>query len=163
MEVTAKRFVKEEAERSKMLVQEDKYVYGNRGGQTLMEDIEAIKRQIHQIPRLIARIEHQERQIEYQERRVATLEGQVGLLTLNSESYLCVRQRFLDIYKRDIRGDHALQGPKAIRDRKVEAHEGDALADASLFSHNQRSDIDLYRELYGLEHKQVLEIHGIYE
>ena len=154
--MTAKRFLKEEAERSKMLVQEDKYVYGNRGGQTLMEGIEAIKRQIHQIPRLIARIEHQER-------RVATLEGQVGLLTLNSESNLYIRQRFLDIYKRDIRGDHALQGPKAIRDRKVKAHEGDALADASLFSHNQRSDIDLYRELYGLEHKQVLEIHGIYE
>ena len=45
----------------------------------------------------------------------------------------------------------------------MKAHKGDALADASLFSHNQRSDIDLYRELYGLEHKQVLEIHGIYE
>ena len=139
-----------------MIAREDKYVYGNRGGQTLMEEIEDMKRQTHQIPRLIAQIEHQER-------RVATLEGQVGLLTRNSESYLCIRQRFLDVYKRDIRGIHALQGSKAIREGNVKAHEGDALTDASLFSNDQRSDTDLYQELYGLEHKQVLEIHGIYK
>lgn len=143
-----------------MMVQEDKYVYGNRGGQSLMEEIKDMKRQIHQIrhqiPRLIAQIEHQER-------RVATLEGQVGLLTQNSTSYLSIRQRFLDEYTRNIRGNHGLQGSKAIREWNMKAHGGDALADASLFSHDQRSDTDLYPELYGLRHEQVLEIHGIYE
>ena len=153
-----------------MLVQKDKYIYSSRGGQTLMEDIEAMKRQLNRIPHLLARIEdqerrieNQERRIEDQERRIVTLEEQVGLLTLNSKSYSCTRQSFLDVSKRDYKGSYALQGSRATRDGNMKAHKGDALADASLFSRNNRSDIDLYRKLYGLEYKQVLEIHGIYE
>lgn len=41
--------------------------------------------------------------------------------------------------------------------------EGDAIADAFLFDHDHRSDTDLYRELYGLEYRKVLEIYSMYK
>ena len=40
------------------------------------------------------------------------------------------------------------------------AHVGDALADAFLFDQDNRSDTWLYRDLYGLEYRQVLEMHS---
>ncbi len=153
--MTAKRFLKDEAESSRMTVVGDKYIYGNRGGQTLMEELEDIKRQIHQIPRLVAQNERQERQI-------ATLEGQVCFLTQNHKGYQCLRQRFLDVYTRDVKGNHALQGSKAIQEGNSKAHGGDAVADASLYSNNQRSDTEIYQELYGLQYERVLDIQGIY-
>ena len=146
-----------------MIAYEDKYIFGNNGGYTLMEEIQIMKRQTHKLNAKIEdqdrRIEDQDRRTEDQDRRVATLESQVSLLTQNSKKYLCIRERFLDVYKRDFKG---FQGSRAIREGNLKAHSGDALTDASLFSDGQRSDTDVYQELYGLEYKQVLEIHGKY-
>ena len=57
-----------------------------------------------------------------------------------------------------MKGDEKLQGSKAIREGYVRAHEGDALGDAMLFDHDRRHDKSLYRELYGLDYAQVLEL-----
>ena len=74
---------------------------------------------------------------------------------------LKAQRRFLDVYKRDIKGIEELKGSKAIREGNLIAHEGDALGDALgdavLFDRDQRTDRSIYRELYGLEHQQVLD------
>ena len=42
-----------------------------------------------------------------------------------------------------------------------QTQEGDAITDAFLFDHDQRSDTSLYRELYGLEYRKVLELQSM--
>ena len=90
-----------------------------------------MKRQIKELGRMVDQIEGLTRQNEDHERRILSLEGQVERLVQSSES---------DLYQ---------------------TQEGDALADAFLFDHDQRSDTDLYRELYGLDHRKVLELQSM--
>lgn len=86
---------------------------------------------------------------------ILTLKSRVGLLVQSSDGYLTIRRRFLDVYKRDVLGE--LTGSKAIQEGNSIAYEGDALGDAVLFDRDHRTDARIYRELYGLDYKQVLE------
>ena len=100
--------------------------------------------------------EHQKQTDEHQ-KRISSLESRVRYLVQSSEGYLTIRRRFLDLYKRDIKGIEELKGLKAIREGNLIAHEGDALGDAVLFDRDQRTDRRTYRELYGLDYLQVLD------
>lgn len=73
-----------------------------------------------------------------------------------SEGYLSNRRQLLDEYKRDIKAMKELKGSKTIREGNLIAHEGDALGDAIVFDRDQRTDRRIYRDLYGLDHKQIL-------
>ena len=101
-------------------------------------------------------------QIGKQEKEIIALKGCVGRLSQNLDGYRCIRRQFLDIYRRDVKDDQALKGSPAIKAGNAKAHGGDALADAALFKHDHRTDTRLYRDLYGLEYRQVLELGGMY-
>ena len=94
-----------------------------------------MKRQIEELRRVVDQLngefEEMKRGKEEFDRQILSLKGQVERLDQSSES---------DVYQ---------------------TQEGDALADAFLFDHDQRSDTDLYRELYGLEHRKVLELQSM--
>ena len=90
------------------------------------------------------------------QKEISSLKSHGRTLAQCSEGYLSIRRRFLDVYKRDIKDMEELKGSKAIREGNSIAHEGDALGDAVLFDRDQRTDLRIYRELYGLEYKQVL-------
>ncbi|KAL9640853.1 MAG: hypothetical protein Q9164_000011 [Protoblastenia rupestris] len=109
---------------------------------------------------LMARDEKRASQIDEHQKRISSLESRVGHLTQSSEGYLSIRRRFLDIYKRDIKVIEKLKSLKAIREGNLIAYEGDALGDAVLFDRDQRTDRSIYRELYGLDHQQVLDYHS---
>ena len=128
----------------------NKVVYANSGGHGILGELEDMKMKMDI---LIAKTS----QIDEYQKKNSSLESRVKLLTQTSEGYLSVRRRFLDVYKRDIKGMEELKGSKAIREGNQIAHEGDALGDAVLFDRDQRTDMDIYRELYGLYHKQVLD------
>ena len=100
--------------------------------------------------------EHQKEIGEHQ-KEILSLKSHVRLLTQYSEGYLSIRRRFLDVYKREIKDMEELKGLKAIREGNLIAHEGDALGDAVLFDLDYRTDKGIYRELYGLDYKQVLD------
>ena len=131
----------------------DSLVYGNSGGHGLLEDYGNMNRKMDI---LMARDESRKSQVEQVAKRVSSLEITVRRLTRSSEGYLSIRRRFFDVYKRDIMAVEELKGSKAIQEGNMLAHEGDALGDAVLFDNDQRTDKRVYRELYGLDHEQVL-------
>ena len=96
-------------------------------------------------------------QIDEHQKKILSLESRVRLLVQSSEGYLSIRRRFLDKYKRDVKAIGELKGSKAIREGNLTAYEGDALGDAVLFDRDQRTDRGIHRELYGLDHEQVLD------
>ena len=83
------------------------------------------------IDELNGRFEERERRREDHERQIQSLKSQVERLIQSSKS---------DVY---------------------ETKEGDALTDAFIFEHDKRSDTDLYRELYGLDPRKVLELQSM--
>ena len=83
------------------------------------------------VDKLNEKFEERKRQEEDLERQLQSLNSQVDRLIQSSKS---------DVY---------------------ETNEGDALTDALIFEHDQRSDTDLYRELYGLDHRKVLELQSM--
>ncbi len=132
----------------------DKLVYGNTRGHGLLEEIEEMKKDI---AILMARDKKKADQIGEHQKEIVSLKKRVKLLSQSSEGYLSIRRRFLDVYKRDVKEMRGLQGSNAIREGNLAAHEGDAIGDAMLFDHDTRTDRSLYRELYGLDDRQVLE------
>ena len=131
----------------------NKLVYANTGGHGILGALEQLRRDVDI---LIAKDEKMTSQIDEHQKKISSLESRVRNLVQSSEGYLTIRRRFLDVYKRDTKGMEELKGSKAIRKGNLIAYEGDALGDAVLFDRDQRKDRSIYRELYGLDHQQVL-------
>ncbi|KAK3176307.1 hypothetical protein OEA41_007630 [Lepraria neglecta] len=142
----------------------DKVVYANSGGHGILRDLEEMKRTVAMLvandEKKTSKIDKHEKHIDELQKKTTYLESRVRNLVQSSEGYLMIRRRFLDVYKRDIKGMEELRGSKAIRDRNLIAHEGDALGDAVLFDRDQRTDRSIYRELYGLDYEKVLAFHS---
>ena len=113
--------------------------------------------QTSQIGDLQKKIGEHQKNIGEHQKEISSLKSHGRTLAQCSEGYLSIRRRFLDVYKRDIKDMEELKGSKAIREGNSIAHEGDALGDAVLFNRDQRTDKSVYRELYGLDHLQVLD------
>lgn len=71
--------------------------------------------------------------------------------------YEAIRARQIAFYERDVLGTSNPHGRKAIKDGNKTAHEGDALQDAKLFEKDNLQNPAVYRGLYGLDFKKVLE------
>ena len=78
-------------------------------------------------------------------------------LTKTSEGLLAIRQRFIDVFERDILGKTEIDGSKAIIQEKAVAHRGDAMADAMLHDREHCTDKTIHRKLYGLDYSQVFD------
>lgn len=96
---------------------------------------------------------------------IATLKGKVTQnqvhirnLTTASEGYFKIRQRFLDIFRRDVLQESTAQWTPLIGAGNAAAHQGDAITDAGLFASGARQDVSLMVKIYGLTHTQVLSL-----
>ena len=87
------------------------------------------------------------------------LSDQVLALELLSTEYRKSRIQFIDTSKRNNldASDDDSDG-KIIREGYMAAEEGNALADAALYTLKERSDVTIFEELYELEPLQVLRI-----
>jgi len=81
---------------------------------------------------------------------IAELHHKINTLSLASEGYRKSRNRFLDVYRRDVRNDLDLKGRQNIADGNEAAHHGDAVADAALYISGERLDHGIIIEIYGL-------------
>ena len=86
----------------------------------------------------------------------------IAELTATSKGYLDNRNRFLDVYRRDIRHDLPLSGSPpstpitpAILTGNHRAHSGDAYSDAIVYR-DGRKDNGAFDELYGFNFKEAL-------
>ena len=103
-------------------------------------------------------LQKQSSTLDEQRRRISSLDDRVRHLAQSSEDHLSVRRRFLDGYKSDIRAMDKLEGSKMVHEGNLVARTGDAFGDAVLFDRDQCTDREIYRELYGLDYDQVLDI-----
>jgi hypothetical protein len=87
--------------------------------------------------------------------QITSLEHHVTDLTLSSEGYRKLRDRFLNVYRRDMLENTDRQGYKKISEGHKAAYHGDAIADASLYTSGRRVDERILTELYGLTANQI--------
>ena len=136
IETSAKRHLREDNKNATLRFEKGKLVYRKSRGHSILEDLDAMKRQVDILfskeETISSQMQDIKRMSEEHQKEIIALKGQVGRLIQASE------------------------GSTAI------AHGGDALADAFLFDHDHRSDTELYRELYGLDYRQVLELYSMY-
>jgi hypothetical protein len=127
--------------------------YGNPAGRTLLEER-------HDMKELMKRLDTQQMKMETQitdlQHRVGDLQHRVKILTQSSEGYRKIRRRFLEVYRRDILGEADSQGLQRIGDGNQAAHNGDAVADASLYKSGEKYHEKVLVNLYGLTADQIL-------
>lgn len=90
--------------------------------------------------------------------QITGLQHRVKILALASEGYRKIRNRFLDVYRRDVLNDATGQGYQEIGDGNEAAHGGDAVVDASLYTSDERRDEGVLIELYGLSAIQISQL-----
>lgn len=136
--------------------------YGNQAGRSLLEERHEMKEMMKRLEAKMANNETQmannQTQMANNETQIADLQSRVKALTQSSEGYRKIRNRFLDIYRRDVLGDIGKQGLKNISEGNIAAHEGDAVADAELFTSGKRSDDDVLIDLYGLSSSRISDL-----
>ena len=95
----------------------------------------------------------------YQERREGKLRREARLHPYTrcyaSSRYRRIRNRFINVYRRDVLGHVTHQEHQQISDGNNAAHGGDAVADASLYTSGERHDEGVLIELYGLSANQI--------
>jgi hypothetical protein len=85
----------------------------------------------------------------------ADLQHQVKDLKLASEGYRRIRNRFINVYCRDVLGHVTHREYQQISDGNNAAHGGDAVTDASLYTSGERHDEGVLIKLYGLSANQI--------
>ena len=89
------------------------------------------------------------------QRHITDLQHHVRDLRLASDGYRRIRNRFINVYRRDVLGHATHQEYQQISDGNNAAHGGDAVTDASLYTSGERYDEDVLIRLYGLSARQI--------
>ena len=159
IEATVKSNLHDSAEHVSLDSVEDDLVCGNDKGFRVLESQAKLERDVKSSR---VKEERQERlnnsyEIRFKEHeiRFKELEDRMRGLVTTSEGYLILRRRFIDVFKRDVKG-FDMTGSTAIREGNAVAHHGDAIADAIMFDQDNRTDDSIFEELYGLNPRQVL-------
>jgi hypothetical protein len=131
----------------------EKTTYGNLAGRTLLEERYEMKEMMKEM-----RTKQKEMMTEWKEMKtqITDLRHRVKTLTQTSEGYRKIRHRFLQVYRRDILMEIDRQGLEIIGEGNVAAHDGDAVADASLFNPGKQYYERILVDLYGLTASQIL-------
>ena len=107
-------------------------VYGNEGGMGILQRLDCAEAQNKENAR------------------------QISSMKKCSIGYLAMRNRRLDIFKRDFRHEPGNQNRQMFADGNEAAHDGDAVGDAFLYTTGKRDDEDLLIELYGLISEDIM-------
>jgi hypothetical protein len=101
---------------------------------------------------------NQERRIDDHEQRHQSSMIHFQDVRLTSAEYLEIRQRFLDVFRRDKLGAYSPGLKSNIALGNERAHGGDAVTDAEIFVRGMRHDIELMKMVYGISANKVLEL-----
>ena len=142
----------------------DKIVYGNEGGHSILARLETVEDEVTALKAKDTKRAAETSQLQKEmlglKQEMLSTKKEVKRLAQNCEGYLAIRRRFLDVYKRDVRGLETHRGVRAIKEGSAAAHQGDAIGDATFFERDKRTDRIVFRDLYGLDPVQVLEVFG---
>lgn len=133
--------------------------YGNQSGRELLEERHDLKERTKRLEDKVTSLQSEmgglRSEIGGLQHHVTDLQYHVKDLKLASEGYRKIRNRFINVYRRDILGDVTHQEYQQISDGNNAAHGGDAVADASLYTSGERRDESVLIELYGLSANQI--------
>jgi hypothetical protein len=127
----------------------DRLAYGNRLGLELLQETDRSNSRFESLEAALAA--HQAETA----RKITALENEVRVLKLASDGYAKIRQRFLDVYRRDILKDQSAKAVTMIGVGNAAAHAGDAVIDAGLYINGNRKDDGLMVEIYGLDPAKI--------
>ena len=126
--------------------------YGNQTGLNLLDTFSDCK---EMMKRLEAKEATSEARKATSEARIATLGAEVdGLkiqvkdLTLSSEEYRSIRNRFIEVYRRDVMKNITKEGYEMIGNGNEAAHHGDVIADSAFYLSFRRYDEDTFVHIY---------------
>jgi hypothetical protein len=130
--------------------------YGNQSGRELLEERHDMKERMKRLEDKLTK-ETTSRQNENADlqHENADLQHHVKDLKLASEGYRRIRNRFINVYCRDVLGHVTHQEYQQISDGNNAAHGGDAVTDASLYTSGERHDEGVLIKLYGLSANQI--------
>ena len=101
--------------------------------------------------------EIKDKQAQMSETITATVTHQLRRVTLRLAGFASIRQRFLDIFKRDVL--HISRAKLAyIKLGNQAAYEGDVVADASLYEEKERADTEVFVALYGISPTRAIKL-----
>jgi hypothetical protein len=123
--------------------------YGNQSGRELLEDRHDMKERMKRLEDKLKRLEDK------LTKETTSRQNDIKDLRLASEGYRRIRNRFINVYRRDVLGHVTHQEYQQISDGNNAAHGGDAVTDASLYTSGERHDEDVLIELYGLSANQI--------
>jgi hypothetical protein len=123
--------------------------YGNQSGRDLLEDLHDMKERMKRLEDKLTK------ETTSLKNDIVGLQHHVKDLRLASEGYRRIRNRFINVYRRDVLGHVTHQEYQQISDGNNAAHGGDAVTDASLYTSGERHDEDVLIELYGLSASQI--------
>ncbi|KAI9781005.1 MAG: hypothetical protein M1816_002602 [Peltula sp. TS41687] len=126
-------------------------VYGNTLGLELLSERDVLQERFRQLASVQA-------DVEKLKTRINTLTTEVEVLREASIGYRQIRNRFLDVYRRDVIGDPDGRWTKPIGLGNAAAHNGDAVVDAYLYYLGERQDTTSFVEIYGLLPEKVLSL-----
>jgi hypothetical protein len=130
----------------------ERVTYGNLAGRELLKEKNEMREMFKTFESKIEKLEKRDADKEFQ---IADLQDRVKTLTLASDGYRKIRHRFLEVYRRDILDGINRQGYMKIGEGNEAAHNGDAIADAYLYTSGERHDEKVLVDLYGLTSLQI--------
>lgn len=124
----------------------------------LLSDIDDMKSQLDELKRERKQMKDELKdELKQMKDEQAEFHRSIRELRYLSDSYLSLRQRFLDVYRRDVA--QRFRSPNIrlnISIGSATAHHGDAVTDAKLYEMGLRQDRELISDLYGLSVDDIL-------
>ena len=121
-----------------------------------LSTLERLDRVLDEIQALKTKNSIIEPQLEQATESIKILQKKVDVLTMSSDAYLKIRNRFLSVYRRNIARNATAKDQKIITEGNGVAHYGDPLADSELFRLGCHADDASFEDLYGLHWSRVL-------
>jgi hypothetical protein len=133
--------------------------YGNQTGLNLLDTFsdckEMMKRSEAGIVTLTTEVAGLKSEVAGLKLEGAGLKIQVRDLTLSSGGYRSIRNRFIEVYRRDVMRNITKEGYEMIGNGNEAAHHGDVIADSAFYLSYQRYDEDTFIHIYGLSASQL--------
>ncbi|KAK2765371.1 hypothetical protein FQN54_008217 [Arachnomyces sp. PD_36] len=123
-------------------------VLGNQSGRSILGGFDDA---LSKLDSLQARMEIQDLQIKGLDQQYKEMDAQISRLNRQSDPYLTDRGRVINVYWRDSRGYEDEECARRIGLANNIVHEGDAATDAHLFNTGRRTEIFLFKEIYGVD------------
>jgi hypothetical protein len=101
------------------------------------------------LPHLPDRVTKLEQEMESLRERIKASKAGISDLKLTSEGVISIRNRHLDVYRRDIGGEPNIP-KRLIRKKNAVAHNDNAASDALLYEKRIRTDYPTYQRKYGI-------------